>query len=79
MGAEKLVKDELYVYVPNAAVLKIRLSGFSAEDITSDYGFLLRLVDTFTIDNDEYYPICYKVNDAKNFKNLVLYILFYTC
>ena len=37
---------------------------FLAEDITSDYGFLLRLVNTFTIDTDEYYPIamCYKIN-----------------
>ena len=45
--------------------------GFSGEDITPDYRFLLRLVNTFTIDTDEYYPVCYKVNDAKNFKNLV--------
>ena len=30
--------------------------------IASDYGFLLRLVNTFTIDTDEYYPMCYKVN-----------------
>ena len=49
---------------------------FSAEDITSDYGFLLRLVNTFTIDTDEYYLMCYKVNDMKTFKNLVgLYII----
>ena len=27
------------------------------EEITSDYGFLLRLVNTFTIDTDDYYPI----------------------
>ena len=39
--------------------------------ITSDYGFLLRLVNTFTIDTDEYYLMCYKVNDTKNFNNLV--------
>ena len=40
--------------------------------ITSDYGFLLRLVNTFTIDTEEYYLICYKVNDTKtSFKNLV--------
>ena len=44
---------------------------FLAEDITSDYGFLLRLVNTFTIDTDEYYPVRYKVNDVKTFKNLV--------
>ena len=48
---------------------------FSARHITSDYGFLLRLVNTFTIDTDEYYPVCYKVNDAKTFKNLVYYFM----
>ena len=46
---------------------------FSARHITSDYGFLLRLVNTFTIDTDKYYPMCYKVNDAKTFKDLVYY------
>ena len=46
---------------------------FSAQDITSDYGLLLLLVNTFTIDTDEYYPMCYKVNDTKTFKNLVYY------
>ena len=47
---------------------------FSAEDITSDYGFLLRLVNTFTIDTGEYYSVCYRVkNDPKTFKNLVYY------
>ena len=31
---------------------------FSAEDITSDFRFLLRLVNsTFTIDTGEYYPV----------------------
>ena len=48
----------------------------SAEDITSDYGFLLRLVNTFTFDTDVHYPRCYKVNDAEIFKNLV--VSFYT-
>ena len=32
---------------------------FSAEDITSDFRFLLRLVNRFTIDSD---PVCHKVN-----------------
>ena len=45
------------------------------EDITSDYRFLLRLVNTFTIDTDEYYSVCYKVNDAKTFKNLAYYFM----
>ena len=48
---------------------------FSAEDIVSDYRFLLQMVNTFTVDTDEYYPVCYKVNDAKNFKNLVHYFM----
>ena len=42
---------------------------FSAEDITLDYVVLLRLVNTYTIDTDGYYLMCYKVNDAKTFKN----------
>ena len=62
----ELVKDELPMYAANIAILKL-----SAEDITLDYGFLLRLVNTFTIDTDEYYPRCYKVNDAKTCKNLL--------
>ena len=28
-----------------------------------------------TIDTDEYYPVCYKVNDAKTLKNLVYYFM----
>ena len=58
------------MYVANTAILNIRI--FS-KDITSDCGFLLRLVNTFTIDTDEYYSMCYKVNDAKAFKSLVYY------
>ena len=27
-------------------------------------------MNTFTIDIGEYYPVCYKVNDTKTFKNL---------
>ena len=42
-----------------------KYSNFSAEDITSDYGFLLRLVNIFTIDTDEYYSMCYKVNGCQ--------------
>ena len=44
MGAEKLVKNELCTYIAN-----------TAEDITSDHKFLLRLVKTFTIATEEYY------------------------
>ena len=69
----KLAKDKLCVYLANTAVLNIQIS---AEDITSDYRFLLRLVNTFTIDTGEYCPVmCYKVNDAKTFKNLVYYFI----
>ena len=61
------------MYVPSYhSSSKLSLE-FSAEGITSDYGFLLRLVNTFTIDTNEYYLVCYKVNDATTFKNLVYY------
>ena len=46
---------------------------FSTEDITSDQRF--RLVTTFTIDTGEYYPVCYKVNNAKTFTNLIYYFM----
>ena len=51
------------MYLANTAIL----------NITPDYEILLRLVNTFTADTDEYYPMCYKVNDAKTFKNLALH------
>ena len=64
-------------YLTQQAVPNIRI--FSAEDITSDYGFLLRLVNTFTIDTDKYYLMCYKVNNTKTFKNLVGLYYFALC
>ena len=60
------------MYLANTQQLQI--FEFLAEDITSDHGFLLRLVNTFTIDTGEYYPVCYKVNNAKPLKTL-----FYAC
>ena len=42
--------------------------------ITSDYGFLLRLVNTFPIDTDEYCPI--SKYDAKSFKTLYIILRF---
>ena len=51
--------------------------------ITSDYGFLLRLVNTFTIDTDKYYPMCYRVNmmpmprTLKTLCCMVAMVLFY--
>ena len=60
----------MYSYLTHTAILNIRI--FSRRyPITSDYGFLLRLVNTLTIDTDEYYLMCHKVNDTKTFKNLV--------
>ena len=32
-------------------------------------------MNTFTIDTDKYYPVCYKITDAKTFKNLVYYFI----
>ena len=53
-------------YLTHTAILNIRI--FSRRyPITSDYGYLLRLVNTFTIDTDEYYLMCCKVNDTKTF------------
>ena len=46
-----------------------------AEDITSDYGFLLQLVSTLTIDTDKYYQMCYKVNGCQDLKNILFYAL----
>ena len=44
--------------------------------ILSDYEFLLLLVNTSTIDTDEYYPMCYRVKyDAKAFTNLAYYFM----
>ena len=59
------------MYVANAAILELRIFSQSQEDITSNYGFLLGLVKTFTVDTEKYYPRFYKVNDDKNCKNLV--------
>ena len=61
------------MYVANTGILKHR---FSAKDITSNYGFLLRLMNTFTNETEKY-PLP-NVHDAKTFKNLVVsfYALF---
>ena len=32
-------------------------------------------MNTFTIDTDEYYQVCYKVDDAKTFKNPAYYFM----
>ena len=54
-GAEKLIQLASELYLAKAAVPSIRIS---AEDITSDYRFLLRVVNSaFTTDTDEYYAV----------------------
>ena len=59
------------MYLANTAIADIRIFEFPAEDITSDYGLLLRLVNTFTIVTGEYYPMCYEVHDANTSKSFV--------
>ena len=48
-------------YVCSQLTQQFQNFDFSAKDITSDYGFLLRLVNTFTVDTEEY-PLL-KVHD----------------
>ena len=57
-------------YVATQLTQHFQSFDFSAKDITSDHGFLLRLVNTFTVDTEEYSLL--KVHDAKTFKNLVV-------
>ena len=49
-GTEKLVRNELCMQLTQ----QFQNLGFSVKDITLDYGFLLRLVNTFTVDTEEY-------------------------
>ena len=46
------------MYVANTAILELQ---FFSKNVTSDYGFLLRLMNTFTVDTEEY-PLL-KVHD----------------
>ena len=39
------------------------------------YAYKKKRVNAFTIDTDEYYPVCYQVNDAKTFKHVVHYFM----
>ena len=67
-----LKKNYMYVgtYLANIAIL----FEFSAGDITLNFGFLLRLVNAFTIDTDEYYPMCHRANMMpRPLKALTLY------
>ena len=54
-----------YMYVVNTSNFQQKIS----------LQTMLRLVNTFTIETDEYYPRCYKVNYGKTFKNLVYYVM----
>ena len=56
-----------YMYLANTAILNIQIFSRRYYLWVSDYGFLLRLVNTFTTDTDEHYQMSY---DAKTFKNL---------
>ena len=55
------------MYVTNSTILELQI--FSGRDVTSDYGFLLRLVIPLLLTLN--YLKCYKVNDMKIFQNLV--------
>ena len=68
-----------YMYLANTTILNIPIFSRRYYLWLSDYRFLLRLVNNFTIDTDEYYQMCYNVNDAKTFKNLLYCIYFYGC
>ena len=57
--------------LPNTAILNILIFSRRYHFRLCCYEILLRLVNTFTIDTDEYYLKRYKVNDKKPFKNLV--------
>ena len=69
-GCRKTSQIKVKMNLLTLAILNIRI--FSRR-YHFKLWFLLRLVNTFTIDTDEYYPICYKVNNAKTFKTLVYY------
>ena len=58
------------MYVATTVILKVWIC--SGNFFISDHGFLLCLVNTTTSDTDEYYVRCYKVNDVKTFKILVI-------
>ena len=56
-------------YESNLEVLQVlELWNFS-KDISSDYEFLLPILNPFTVGTEEYHPRCYKLNDGKAFKN----------
>ena len=48
----------------------LKLWNFSGRNIISDYEFLLSILNAFAVETEEYYPKCYKVNDAKGLQIL---------
>ena len=64
---------QLATYLANKAVLNIRIFSrryhFRRQVFASTGKYIYN--DT----TDEEYPVCYKVNDAKTFKNLVYYVM----
>ena len=57
----------------------LKLWNFGEIDIISGYEFLLSILNVFIVGTEEYYPKCYKVNDAKGLQILYHYysITFY--
>ena len=51
-------------------VHKQQFKNFRERDITSDYDFLLTILNGFTVGTEEYNPKCYNVNDAKGIQTL---------
>ena len=60
-GCRKTSQSWINSTWPNTEHSNSKYSNFQ-QMITSGYGLLLWLVNTFTIDTDEYYPMCYRVN-----------------
>ena len=67
-------------------MMKVRKKQFKSfeisgrgRDIISHCEFLLSILNTFTVGNEEYYPRCNNVNDAKDLQILYHYCTsFYT-
>ena len=51
-------------------VHKEQFKNFRERDVTSDYDFLLTILNGFTVGTEEYHPKCYNVNDAKGIQTL---------
>ena len=47
-----------------------KTSKLQQRDVISDYKFLLSILNTFTVDTEEYYPKCYNLYDEKGLQIL---------